>query len=334
MSVVTSSPSGERPRRALPWRIVQQGSVVIILLAMMAGLALTTENFFAPSNLLNVATQSAIVIIVGLGMTFTMLTAGIDLSVGSVAALAGAVAAGLASQHGLPTAPAILGGLAIGVGFGLLNGLLIVAGKLPPFVATLATLAVGRGLTLVYTQGRPISNLPPDFRFWGTGQLGPLPMPIVVAVVIWLLSWWLLSATHFGLHTRAVGGDPRTARLAGIAVGRVTLLVYVLSGFFAAVAGIVLTARLWSAQPNAGVGLELDAIAAAVLGGTSLFGGTGGATGTVAGALIIGVLANGLNLLGISSYWQQVIKGVVFIAAVAVDLALKKHRPANATSTR
>ncbi len=301
-------------------------SVFVILLGIGTIFAVGSERFLQVDNLLNIALQTSMIAIVAIGMTFTILTAGIDLSVGSVMALAGALAAGLAARQGLATPVAILLALAAGGGIGAINGLLIVRGGVPPFVATLAMLAVARGATLVYTQGRPIAGLDESFIWLGNGKVLGLPVPVLIMLILAGVAYFILRHTRFGLHVYATGGNPETTRLAGVSTDRVTLMVYVISGLCAALAGILLTARLWSAQPNAATGWELDAIAAPVLGGTSLFGGVGGVGGTVVGAFIIGVLSNGLNLLGISSYYQQVIKGIVFILAVMLDLFTKRRK--------
>ena len=305
--------------------ILRRFSVFIILLVICLAFALGSSDFLTTSNLLNVALQTSMIAIVAIGMTFTILTAGIDLSVGSVMALAGALAAGLAVKQGLGTYGGITLGLAAGMLVGAINGLLIVKGGVPPFVATLAMMAVARGATLVYTQGRPIAGLEKNFIYWGTGNLAGIPIPVVLMAVLTVVAFVVLRQTRFGLRVYATGGNQETTRLAGISPSRITMAVYIISGFTAALGGILLTARLWSAQPNAATGWELDAIAAPVLGGTSLFGGVGGVGGTLVGAFIIGVLSNGLNLLGISSYYQQVIKGVVFILAVLLDLFTKRR---------
>ncbi len=299
-------------------------SVAMILLIMVIALSLFSWRFLRPSNLINISLQTSIVAIVAIGMTFTILTGGIDLSVGSVMALSGALASGFIVRNGFPLYGAIFLALVIGIAIGLVNGLLIVKGNIPPFVATLAVMAVGRGLTLVYTQGKPISGMGDDFVFWGSGKLGLFPVPVIILFLVFLLSYIVLRHTRFGLHIYAIGGNEETARLAGIKNDLSKISVYMISSFTAALAGILLTARLWSAQPNAGVGLELEAIAATVLGGTSLMGGYGGTGGTVVGAFIMGVLANGLNLLEISSYSQRVFKGIIFILAVMFDIYTKK----------
>lgn len=305
---------------------LQRASGLLILIMVAVVLSLLSENFLTLSNLTNVALQTSIVAVVTIGMTLTMLMAGIDLSVGSVAAFAGALAAGLMSRNGWPVALAMLVSIAVGTALGLVNGLLSVYGRLPPFVATLAMLGIARGLTLVYTEGKPIAGLDRAFTFWGTGNLGPVPMPVVVWLVVLLLAYLALRYTRFGLYIYAIGGNEETARLAGIRINAIKTIVYSLSGALAGLTGLLLTARLFSAQPQMGTGLELDAIAAAVLGGVSLFGGVGSVVGACIGALIVGMIGNGLNLLRVPSYYQQVIKGVVFILAVIVDLYTKRRR--------
>jgi ribose transport system permease protein len=276
--------------------------------------------------LLNVALQTSIIAIVAIGMTFVIFTAGIDLSVGSLMALSGAVAAGIAVRQGMDTYLSISIALGVGLILGAINGLMVIKGGIPPFVATLSMLAIARGLTLVYTEGRPIAGLDERFIYWGTGQVWGIPIPVILMIVIALIAHVVSRYTPFGLHVYSTGGNEETTRLAGISPDRIKLAVYVISGILAALGGVLLTARLWSAQPNAASGWELDAIAAPVLGGTSLFGGVGSIGGTVIGAFIIGVLSNGLNLMGVPSYYQQVIKGLVLILAVTVDLINKRRR--------
>jgi len=306
--------------------VLRRFSVFIILLIICLIFALGSGEFLTASNLLNVALQTSIIAIVAIGMTFTILTAGIDLSVGSLMALGGALAAGLAVRQGLGTYGGIGVSLLVGLALGVVNGLLIIKGGMPPFVATLAMMAVARGLTLVYTQGRPIAGIEKDFVFWGTGRLLGIPMPVILLAIIATIAHVVLRYTRFGLYVYATGGNEETTHLAGVSPDRIKLAVYAISGLTATLGGVLLTARLWSAQPNAAVGWELDAIAAPVLGGISLFGGVGSIGGTLVGAFIIGVLSNGLNLLGIPSYYQQVIKGIVFILAVMLDLFTKRRR--------
>ncbi len=304
---------------------LQRASGLFLLILVATIFTLLSDRFFTVSNLTNIALQTSMVAIVTIGMTLTMLMAGIDLSVGSVAALSGALVAGFMSRNNIPMPLAIALGIAIGSSLGAINGILTVYGKLPPFVATLAMLGVARGFTLVYTEGRPISGLDKTFTYLGSGYLGPIPMPVVIWIVILLIFFFILRYTKFGLYIYAIGGNEETARLAGIPTNRIKVIVYALSGALASITGILLTARLWSAQPQMAAGLELDAIAASVLGGVSLFGGVGSVIGASIGALIVGMLGNGLNLLRIPSYYQQVIKGVVFILAVIFDMYAKKQ---------
>ncbi|OGO16484.1 MAG: ribose ABC transporter permease [Chloroflexi bacterium RBG_13_68_17] len=306
--------------------VLRRFSVFVILLIICLIFAISSPEFLSVSNLLNVALQTSIIAIVAFGMTFVMLTAGIDLSVGSVMAFSGALAAGLAVRQGLGTGVGILVALLAGIVWGTINGLLIVKGGMPPFVATLAMMAVARGMTLVYTQGRPIAGIGEDFVFWGTGRILGIPVPVILLGMLALIASVVLRHTRFGLHVYATGGSEEITRLAGVSPNAIKMAVYIISGLTAALGGVLLAARLWSAQPNAAVGWELDAIAAPVLGGTSLFGGVGGIAGSLVGAFIIGVMSNGLNLLGVPSYYQQVIKGVVFILAVMLDLFTKRRR--------
>lgn len=316
--------SGKRPS-SLP-DILRRYSVFLIFILLCVVFALGSDRFLTPSNLLNVALQTSIIAIVAIGMTFTILTAGIDLSVGSIMALSGALAAGLAVRQGLGTFPAIGLALIAGMLVGLVNGLLIVKGKMPPFVATLATMAIARGLTLVYTDGRPIAGIDESFMFLGTGKVLGIPMPVIIMVVVFVIAYLVLRYTKYGNYVYATGGNEEVSRLAGIKTNLIIGSVYVVSGLTAAIGGVLLVGRLWSAQPNAAVGLELDAIAAPVLGGVSLFGGIGSVTGALVGAFILGVLSNGLNLMGVPSFYQQVIKGVVLILAVMLDLYTKRKR--------
>jgi ribose transport system permease protein len=309
-----------------PVEAIRRLSVLGILLLICVVFAFGSSEFLTVSNLLNVALQTSIIAIVAIGMTFVILTAGIDLSVGSLMAICGALAAGIAVRQGMDTYLSISIALGAGLFLGAINGLMIVKGSIPPFVATLSMLAIARGLTLVYTEGRPIAGLDERFIYWGTGQVLGIPLPVIIMIIIAVVAHIITRYTPFGLHVYSTGGNEETTRLAGISPDRIKLAVYMISGFLAALGGILLTARLWSAQPNAAVGWELDAIAAPVLGGTSLFGGVGSIGGTIIGAFIIGVLSNGLNLMGVPSYYQQVIKGLVLILAVAVDLINKRRR--------
>lgn len=250
-----------------------------------------------------------------IGMTYVILTEGIDLSVGAVLALSSVVTADLL-QRGLSVPLAVTAGLGLGGVLGLSNGLIITKARVPPFVATLGLMTISRGLALTYTQGRPITGLPESFRAIGTGALGPIPMPIVIAVAAFLAGYILLTRTRIGEYVYALGNNPTAAHYAGIATDRYITFVYVLAGSLSALAGMILIARLNSAQPTAGLGFEFDAIAAVVVGGTSFSGGEGGLGGTILGVLVIAVLNNGLNLLNVSSFYQPVVTGVVIALAL------------------
>jgi len=304
---------------------LQRASGLFLLILVATIFTLLSDLFLTVSNFTNIALQTSVVAVATIGMTLTMLMAGIDLSVGSIAAFSGAIVAGLMTRNGIPMPVAIFLGIAIGSILGSINGVLSVYGKLPPFVATLAMLGIARGLTLVYTEGKPISGLDESFTFLGSGKLGPVPMPVVIWLVVLLIMFLILRYTKFGLYIYAIGGNEETARFAGIPTNRIKTIIYALSGALASLTGILLTARLWSAQPQMAAGLELDAIAASVLGGVSLFGGVGSVVGACIGVLIIGMLGNGLNLLRVPSYYQQVIKGVVFILAVIFDMYAKRQ---------
>jgi ribose transport system permease protein len=293
------------------------------------------NSFFTVGNTLNVLRQiSAWLIPLSIGMTLIILSGGIDLSVGSVLAICGAVAAGLLvngvelSAFGVAlqfTAfGATLAGLIVGLALGWFNGFMVTRFRLPPFVATLGMLSIARGLTQLWTKGHPIRTSSPDFGFMGTGYWLGVPMPIWICAALVAAFVLVTRRTRFGRHLYAVGGNERAAMLSGLNVNRVKLLAYMLGGGMAGVAGLMVTARLESATPNAGIGFELDAIAAVVIGGTSLNGGRGSILGTVIGCLIIGVLNNGLVLLEVSPFWQQVIKGAVILAAVAIDKVSRK----------
>lgn len=299
------------------------------LLLMCVAMAFLSENFLTTANFFNVLRQTSVNLCIAVGMTLVILTGGIDLSVGSVLALSGAVAAGLAHQgFSVEEANLFVGftfwgccfaALIIGAVFGCFNGLLVTRFKVPPFVATLGVMTIARGLTMLYTGGFPITNLGGGFEFVGTGWLLGIPMPVWIAVVIIAIFAFFLKKTRTGRYIYAIGGNEKASLLSGIRVDRVVLLVYTLAGILAAVAGVLVTSRLDSAQPNAGSGYELDAIAAVVIGGGSLSGGRGTIVGTVIGALIIGVLNNGLVLLNVSPFWQQVVKGFVILLAVIMD---------------
>jgi ribose transport system permease protein len=304
-------------------RLLLDNGALTALIVLVVALSALSGDFLTADNLLNIGVQAAVTAILAFGVTFVIVSAGIDLSVGSVAALSATVLAWSATQHGVPVALAVVLAVATGVAAGLVNGFLIAYGKLPPFIATLALLSVGRGLSLVISEGSPIP-FPDSVSHLGDTLGGWLPVPVLVMVVMGLIAAFVLGRTYIGRSMYAIGGNEEAARLSGLRVKKQKLAIYALSGLFAAVAGIVLAARLSSAQPQAADGYELDAIAAVVIGGASLAGGTGKASGTLIGALILAVLRNGLNLLNVSAFWQQVVIGVVIALAVLLDTLRRK----------
>nr|WP_203618534.1 substrate-binding domain-containing protein [Streptomyces bauhiniae] len=304
-------------------RLLLDNGALTALIVLIVALSALSGDFLTTDNLLNIGVQAAVTAILAFGVTFVIVAAGIDLSVGSVAALTSTVLAWSATQSGMPVALAVVLAIATGVGAGLVNGFLIAYGKLPPFIATLAMLSVARGLSLVISGGVPIA-FPASVSHLGDTLGGWLPAPVLVMVAMGLIAALVLGRTYIGRSMYAIGGNEEAARLSGLRVNRQKLAIYALSGVFAAVAGIVLAARLGSAQPQAADGYELDAIAAVVIGGASLAGGTGKASGTFVGALILAVLRNGLNLLNVSAFWQQVVIGVVIALAVLLDAVRRK----------
>ena len=300
--------------------IWQKFGPLLALVLLFIVITVLNPSFMEPNNILNLLRQTSINALIAFGMTFIILTGGIDLSVGSILALSSALMAGM-MVSGLDPILAILVGILLGAIMGVINGILVSKGKMAPFIVTLATMTIFRGLTLVYTDGKPITGIGDSvmFQMLGRGYFLGVPVPAVVMVIAFLILWFLLHKTSFGRKTYAIGGNERASRISGIKVDRVKVAIYGLAGTMAAIAGAILTTRLNSAQPTAGQSYEMDAIAAVVLGGTSLSGGKGRLFGTLVGVLIIGTLNNGMNLLGVSSFYQQVVKGAVILIAVLLD---------------
>lgn len=293
----------------------------LILLSLIFGFM--SDKFFSVDNLLTVALQSAIIAIIAIGQTYVIITTGIDLSIGSNIALAGIVAAILMTS-GVAVPIAVIGGLLSGCLVGLINGLIVVYGNIPPFIVTLGTMSIVRGVSLVITKGIPVTDLPETFTIIGTGSIASIPIPAVIMFVLVAIFGFVLAKTKLGRYTYAIGSNFEAARLSGINTKRTLISIYIISGFLAACAGLILAARVVSAQPTAGTGYELDAVAASVIGGASLLGGEGIILGTFIGALVIGVLRNGLNLINVSAFWQQIVIGSVIIAAVYIDRVKRK----------
>ena len=303
--------------------ILDKYKSLIGLIVLCVVITIVSPAFMTLSNITNIFTQVSTNAIIAIGMTFVILTGGIDLSVGSTVAISGALAASiLKSTNNIPLA--ILVAAITGIVIGLINGILISKGKLQAFIVTLATMTICRGATLVFTNGTPISKLSETFEKIGNGKIGFIPIPVIITIVILIISIYLLTQTRFGRYLYALGGNEDSAKLSGINTNKIKTLVYVISGFASSIAGIIITSRIGSASPNAGTSFELDAIAAVVIGGTSLSGGEGKITGTIIGALIIGVLNNGLNLMNVSPFYQSIVKGLVILIAVLLDKKSRK----------
>jgi len=308
---------------------------LIALFLLCLGLSILSDKFLSVSNLWNVMRQISVNICISTGMTLIVLTAGIDLSVGSILALCGAVTAGLLKNGieipsnnlyvGFTILGAVLAGILTGSALGAFNGWTITKFKVPPFVSTLAMLTIARGLTMLWTQGFPISGLGDRFLYFGTGWFLGIPVPVWISGIIVMIAVFVTNKTRLGRYIYAIGGNESAAKLSGINVNKVKITVYTIAGALAAIGGLLVTSRLDSAQPNAGISYELDSIAAVVIGGTSLSGGRGSILGTVQGAIIIGVLNNGLVLLNVSPFWQQVVKGLVILLAVIIDKSNSKN---------
>ncbi len=307
---------------------------IIALLLMVVAMSFLSDNFLTTANGWNILRQISVNLCLSIGMTLVILTGGIDLSVGAVLAISGAFAAGLL-KNGIAfseadlliqfsVSGAILAGLLMGLFLGWFNGLMITRFRIPPFVATLGMFSIARGLTMLWTKGFPITGLGETFAIIGTGNYLGIPMPVWISAALVTVFVVVTRKTRFGRYVYALGGSERASLLSGLNVDRIKVAVYTICGGLSAVGGLIVTSRLDSAQPNAGLGYELDSIAAVVIGGTSLSGGRGSILGTLLGCLIIGVLNNGLILLDVSPFWQQVVKGLVILTAVAIDKMSKK----------
>ncbi len=302
-------------------------TTLLALMILMAVITIINPNFLTTNNLLNLLLQVTANGFIAFGMTFVILTSGIDLSVGAILALSSAISAGFIAQ-GMPFPLAVICALLIGAILGAINGILVAYGKLAPFIVTLATQMVYRGATLVFTNGNPITKHLDGYflAYLGQGYLLGIPFPVILMIVVFVILYILLHKTAFGKSVYALGGNEKAAYISGIKLNKVKIAIYTLSGAMSAISGLIITSRLSSATPQAGSGYEMYAIAAVVLGGTSLMGGKGRMFGTMVGVLIIGVLNNGLNIIGVSAFWQQVIQGIVILIAVLIDVIRSKRK--------
>lgn len=298
--------------------------VLIALILISVVLAVLSPQFLTYRNLINILLQISIIFIIATGMTFVIITGGIDLSVGSIVAVVGLIVALLIKQYNLNVTLAVIIGLLLGSFLGAVNGIMIAKFKIPAFIATLGMMSIGRGLTYTISGGQCIFTLPENFLLFAS-NIGPVSIPVIIMIIVSLIAAYVLKFTRLGRYTYAVGGNETAATLSGINVDLNKIIVYTISGLTCAIGGIILTARLDSATPVAGVGYELDVIAAVIIGGTSLLGGQGNVLGTLLGALIIGVVSNGMNLLGVASGPQEIVKGLIIVVAVGIDI-LRKRR--------
>ncbi len=296
--------------------------IIIALFALcllLSVLPTTSSSFLSSQNMFNILRQISTNMLIACAMTMVIILGGIDLSVGSIIALSGVIAAGCVSRYHLPIGVALVAGVLVGVVIGVFNGLIICKTTIPPFIVTLATMNIARGLAKVYTGGSPVRVVTKEWQFIGAGYVGPVPVPVIIMIAAIIVTALMMNKTKLGRHIYAVGGNTQAAIFSGIKVAKVKFIVHAYTGLMAGLAGIILASRMYSGQPTAGEGAEMDAIAAVVVGGTSMAGGAGKIGGTIIGALIIGVLNNGLNLMNVNSFWQDVVKGIVILLAVFID---------------
>lgn len=298
----------------------------VVLYVFLSINPVTSRAFFKSQNMFNVLRQISTNLYLACGMTMVIILGGIDLSVGSIIALSGCAAAACVVRYGMPIPVSLLAGILVGVLFGMLNGLIISKTTIPAFIVTLATMDIARGFAYVYTGGSPVRVVTKEWQFIGAGYIGIFPTPVIILVIILIFTALLMNNTRLGRHIYAVGGNVQAARFSGISVTKVKFRVYAYSGLMAGIAGVVLASRMYSGQPTAGNGAEMDAIAAVVVGGTSMAGGSGKIGGTIIGALIIGFLNNGLNLMDVNSFWQYVVKGLVILLAVFIDFVRNRNK--------
>lgn len=312
-------------------KVMSKYGIYFILILLVITLSFMSDVFLTSRNLFNVVRQVSVIGVISLGVTLVIISKGIDLSSGSVLAMAAVVAASLGQQGDwaqkmfpsipqLPLIIPILAALAVGMLAGTINGSLIAKTGIPAFIATLGMMTSARGLALLYTDGRPVSTLTESYQWIGQGYIWKIPVPVLIYALMAFITWVMLNHTRFGKNIYAIGGNISAAKVSGIKVDRNLIMIYAYAGFLAGLAGLMLSARVNTGQPGMGVSYELDAIAATTIGGTSHAGGIGTIGGAIVGALILGVLNNGLNLLGVSAYWQQIIKGLIIVGAVVIDM--------------
>lgn len=325
-NVTSVTPQEEVKRTPKSVATIRKYGMLIILVGLIILMSILEPSFLSSGNIINIVRQMSVIGIVAIGVTFVIITSGIDLSSGSVIALTSVIVASVAQAGSYPVIIAILVAMLVGLSTGVINGTLIAKGGIAPFIVTLGMMTAARGMALLYSGGRPIGGLSDTFQFIGQGMIFGLPIPILIFAFIGIVSFVLLNKTKFGKYVYAIGGNEQAAMIAGVNVTKVKIMVYAYAGLLSGLAGMILTSRIASGQPTAGTMYELDAIAAAVIGGTSLAGGIGTIGGTIIGALIIGVMNNGLDLMNVSSYWQQILKGVIITVAVYIDARKNKAK--------
>lgn len=320
--IVKKNKSADLFKNSIGQWVKENIGIIIALLGLCILLSVnpvTRDSFLTQKNVFNVLRQISSNLFLACGMTMVIILGGIDLSVGSIIALSGCVAAGAVARYNLPIAAAVLIGVLLGAAVGMCNGLVISKTTIPAFIVTLATMNIVKGFAYVYTGGSPVRVVTKEWQFIGAGYIGAIPTPVVILAGVLGVTGLIMNKTKMGRHIYAVGGNAQAAEFSGIKVARVRFFVHTFSGVMAGLAGVVLASRMYSGQPTAGDGAEMDAIAAVVVGGTSMAGGSGKIGGTIIGGLIIGVLNNGLNLLNVNSFWQYVVKGTVILLAVFID---------------
>ena len=321
----------EQTRKGIVRYFKDNLGILIALIGMVVFLYIwptTHSTFLTSTNIFNVLRQSASNLMLACGMTMVIILGGIDLSVGSIIAMSGCFAAGAVVWHGMPEVAGLLIGIFSGLLFGLFNGFMIAKTKIPPFIVTLASMNIAKGIAQVYSGGKPIRCMTDAWKFLGAGYIGPFPTPVVSMFIVFIVSVLFLNRTRIGRHIYAVGGNETAARFSGINTSKVKFVVFAFSGLMAGLAGVTIASRLYSGTCTSGDGAEMDAIAAVVVGGTSMAGGSGRLGGTLIGVLIIGILNNGLNLMGINSNWQYIVKGVVILSAVYIDFIRNNKKAA------
>ena len=314
-------------KRKVPHIISDNIGIMVVLLILCIIVSLATDKFLTSGNIISVLRQISINTYIALGMTLIIILGHIDLTVGAVVAMCGTLTVGFIVNQGLPVELAIIGGVLLGVLFGFINGVIVSTFKVPSFIITMAMMNVANGIAYVYSGGQSTRITDGFFISIGTGYLFSLiPLPVLYMILLIIVISFLLVKTRFGVYVYAIGGNREAARLSGIPIRKIEIIVFTLSGLLSAFAGLVLASRMYSGQPSVGSGYEMDAIAACVLGGTSMAGGKGSISGTVLGAMVIGIISNGLNLIGVSSYWQLIVKGIIIATAVILDSQKEKFK--------